>query len=232
MLAAMLASGCASHPDFPPGIVGYHCSRFEITPAGTVSASAIPDYRGGYRMFMMKWETPRGGAGSLEANALWTHGREAIAPPGWLSVSGVAVDLLPPMDTRMRLQLSTGEIHEQKFREPKDWEGSKKWEGRFTFGGYVHVRDQVFIDKFTQADWADLSVIDPAGVVLTRKRLNLAGVADAVARMYRLGGQVIADIGDYRHRCQEVPYVDISEIVLRMRPAADPVTPGSTRTST
>jgi hypothetical protein len=163
-------------------------------------------------MFMMKWESPRGGAASLEALAAWTQGRDAIAPPGWLSVSGVVLDLLPPLHTKIRLQLSSGEVHEQKFRAPQDWDRSKQWQGRFSFGGNVHVVDQVFIEKFTRAAWADLIVIDPSGVVLTKKRLELAGVRDAVDSMYRLGGHVIADIGDYQHRCHEVPHADISEV--------------------
>ena len=211
-LAATIGAGCAWRPDFPPGIDGYSCSHYETTSAGVVRASALPDYRGGYRMFMMTWEAPRSGAGSLEAHAVWTQGRDSIAPPGWLSVSGVVLDLMPPMHTKIRLQLSSGEFHEQDFRAPQDWARSKQWEGRFTFGGNVYVLDQVFIDKFIHAAWADLSVVDPSGVVLTQKRLDLAGVADAVDSMYRLGGQVIADIGDYRHRCHEVPHVDISEI--------------------
>ncbi len=231
-LAAVLTAGCASRPQFPPEVDGYLCSYREATAGGSVGATAYPDYRGGYRAFSMTWDARRENNDSPEANAVWTQGPEAIAPPGWLTVSNVTLDRLPPIHTKIRLQLSSGEFREQDFVEPKDWARSKKSEGRFRFAGSVHVRDPDFIEKFTQAAWADISVVDPSGVTLVERRLDLSGLSEALTLMRRLGDQVIADTSDYEHRCYAMPHVELEEIVLRTRPAADPATPGSTRTGT
>jgi hypothetical protein len=212
----LLAAGCATQPEFPPGIDGYQCSRSEITPAGQVGASAMPDYRGGFRTFSMQWESRPLGDDSLAAHAYWSEGRDAIAPPVWLSISRVTLERVPPQHTKFRLRLSTGEVRDEEFALPREW---RKIQGPFRFGASVLVRDPVFIERFTQAAWLDVSVMDPAGQILAQRRLDLAGVPDAMALMRRLGDEVTADLADYQNRCLAIPHEDLEEIVLTMHPA-------------
>jgi hypothetical protein len=207
-------SGCSSFTrfDFPPGVVGYDCGRGETTPGGRVSATAIPDYRGSYTSLTMRWESFRNLGGIPSAHAVWTRGPKANSPPGWLEVSYV-LDQLPPIHTRIRLQLSSGEFKEQDFVEPKDWERRKRMEHRFRQGSSVFVRDPDFIEKFTQAEWFEISVVDPAGVSLAQVRFDLADVRDSLAVMRKMEEQVVADVADYQHRCHPQEHVPIEEII-------------------
>lgn len=205
-LLLAVAGGCATtKTDTPPvrlpdGVDGYQCFRRETTPAGLVSAEAYPDYRGGYRMLSMEWQARSAEGTLLEAHGYWTHGPDAIAPPGWLSVS-LTVDRLPPKHSKIRLQLRSGEFKEQDFVAPADWARRKKQEGRFRSGGNVHVTDPEFIEKFVQAGWADVSVVDSTGASYAQQRLDLAELPAALQVMRRLGDQVIADARDYEHHC-------------------------------
>lgn len=210
ILGAVLAAGCASHPDFPPGIDGYICGRYENTPAGKVSVEVHPDYRGGYRSFMMRWESAAAGVDSLEARAYWSQGRDAIAPPGWLSISRIVVERIPPRGARFRLQLSSGESREEELSLPKEY---GKIAGPYRFGTSLQVRDMDFIEKFARAAWVDITLVDPAGVVHAQGRLDLAGVPEAITQMRRLGDQAMADLADYRNRCHATEHVDITEII-------------------
>lgn len=184
----------------PEGVDGYQCYRRENTSAGPVSAEVYPDYHGGYQAFSMTWETGHVNLDLPEAHAVWTRGPKAIAPPGWLTVSQ-DLDLLPPLHTKIRLQLSSGEFQEQEFVAAKDWKSRKAMEGRFRFGGSVNVTDAAFIEKFTQAAWAEITIVDPTGVTHAQNRLDLAGVPEALVVMRRLGDQVLDDVSDYQHRC-------------------------------
>jgi hypothetical protein len=221
-LGVMLAAGCASRPDFPPGVAGYQCEHRETTAGGTVNATAYPNYRGGYRFLSMTWEARHEAGVSPRASAVWLFGDDFKGVPGVLTVSSLPLDPVPPMHTKTRLQLSSGEALEEDFIEPGRWQASKDMEGRFDFVGTVFARDPAFIEKFAQAAWADISVVDPSGTILAQDRLDLAGVSEALARMRQLGDQVQSDITDYERRCYAMPDYDISEITHWMPPAPLP----------
>jgi hypothetical protein len=206
-VAASWIAGCATEAEThvaPTPTAGYSCSLHQVTPGGQVSASAVPDYRGGYSSFIMRWESVRTVDGSF-AYASWTGGPKGISPPGWLTVSHT-LDKLPPLHSRIRLLLSSGEFQEQDFVEPKNWKGRKQNEKRFRQGGNVFVHDAAFIEKFSQADWAEVSVTDPAGIDLARVRHDMTEARESMAIMRRMGEQVIADAADYVNRCTQ--YVD------------------------
>lgn len=226
VMGVLLAAGCASRPEFPPGVAGYQCSHRETTGGGTVEATAYPDYRGGYRFLSMSWKASHEAGVSPRASAVWLFGKDLRRTPGVLAVSSLPLDLVPPMNTKIRLRLSTGETLDQDFIEPRRWQSSKNMEGRFDFVGSVFAREPAFIEKFAQAAWAHISVIDPAGTILAEDRLDLSGVSEAFTLMRQLRDRVQSDVADYERRCYAMPDVDISEITLRMPPAADQATSG------
>jgi hypothetical protein len=206
LLAMTLASGCASHREPPPRSDGYVCAKHENTPVGKIAAEAHPDERGGFRSFFVNWRSLTTAAG-VDTLAYWSEGRDAVAPPGWLSFSGIEVERVPPKGSKFRLQLSSGELREEPLSLPRDF---RKVAGRFRI--HVQVRDMQFIENFARADWVNITLIDPAGLVHAQARLDLTGVPEAIARMRLLGDQVLEDVADYRSRCVQVEHMDISEI--------------------
>jgi hypothetical protein len=211
LMAHGLMAGCArsavspeSSVRFPPDVAGYQCYRGEATVDGSVSAEGYPDYQGGLSSLTMSWQTPKSTNDNPvpEAIVVWTRGPRAIAPPGWLTVTQT-VRYLPPLHTKVKLTLSSGETIEQDFLEPRRWREWKRtgerWDG---FGGQVHTQSADFIGKFTAAAWAEVVVVAPDSAIHARERIDLSTLADSLALMRALGTEVEADVADYEHRCR------------------------------
>lgn len=62
----------------------------------------------------------------------------------------------------------------------------------------------------------------PGGLISAQARLDLAGVADAVARMRQLGEQTVSEVGDYQNRCRALPDDELEEVLTRTRQADQP----------
>lgn len=211
VLVALVASpGCTHVPhapavQLPPGVDGYQCYRREKTSSGFVYAKAYPDYRGGYTSLTMGWETRNGGGYLPEVRLVWTRGPEAISPPGWVTVNQTVQGALPPLHSKMYLRLSSGEILEREFIDPKTWRQWKRDEQRWAgFGGLIHSTGPAVMEAFSRAAWADVEVIDPQGATHAHTRLDLSLMQDDLALMRRLGEEVEANVTDYEHRCAPI----------------------------
>jgi hypothetical protein len=196
-----------SEPDvrFPFGADGYMCSRRESTPeGGAVAANASPDYRGSYLSLALSWETrARTPDDPLPEIKLFTfRGPKATGPPGWLSATQY-VQFLPPLHTKIRLQLSSGELIERDFVEPESWPAWRRSDVT-GYTGSVFTGSLEFIEAFSRAAWADVDVIDPTGVLHAHERVDLSALPATLAVMRRLGAEVEANAADYEHRCHPV----------------------------
>ena len=147
----------------------------------------------------------RSNRGRLLRKCQLDRGAQGHLTPGWLTVSHT-LDKLPPIHSKIGVRLSSGEFQEQDFVAPKDWKRRKQNEKRFRQGGNVFVHDAAFIEKFSQADWAEVSVTDPAGIDIARVRHDMTEARESMAVMRRMGEQVVADAADYANRCTQ--YVD------------------------
>jgi hypothetical protein len=147
----------------------------------------------------MSWMAETTGPDSWKAQMHWTAGPRAISPPGWLDVHR-SVPVLPPLHSKIRLQLSSGESVERAFVDEKIW---RQWNGfrAAAYGGVIPVREPRIMAAFAAADWADVSVLDPAGGLIASTRIDLTQLPTALAAMRHLGEQVKADVGDYTRRC-------------------------------
>jgi hypothetical protein len=206
-LVLVALSGCTTPVprgpavQLPEGVHGYQCYRREQTSSGIVFAEAYPDYRGSYDSLTMSWEM-RLGTYLPEVRLFWTSGPNAIVPPGWMSVNQTVQGALPPLHSKMYLRLSSGEVLEREFIDPKRWREWKRDEQRWAgFGGMIYSEESAVKDAFSNAAWADVEVIDPSGAVLTHTRLDLSHIQDDLAVMRRLGEEVAANAGNYQGRC-------------------------------
>jgi hypothetical protein len=210
LVTVVALPGCRHVPpapavQLPPGVDGYQCYRREKTASGFVYAKGYPDYRGSYTSLTMGWETGTVGGYLPEVKLVWTFGPDAIAPPGWISVNQAVQGELPPLKSMMYLRLSSGEVIEREFIEPKRWRRWKRSELRAEgFGGLIHSEEPAVRDAFSRATWADVEVVDPQGTTLTHTRLDLSHMQDDLAVMRRLGKEVEASINDYEHRCAPI----------------------------
>jgi hypothetical protein len=204
-IVAICATGCATPTPVMPGYGysnGYQCYRRENTAAGFVFAEGYPDYHGGYASLTMGWNAETQGAESWQAQAYWTSGPKAISPPGWLSLHR-SVRELPPMGSKIRLQLSTGETLEREFVDKKTWQQWNNFKAA-GYGGLIHIQEPRLVEAFSKASWADIGVYDPSGALIATSRIDLSELPAALDTMRRLGDQVMSDIADSDHRCGEI----------------------------
>jgi hypothetical protein len=191
---------------FPDGVDGYSCYRREKTSSGFVYAKASPDYRGSYDSLTMGWAMHTGEY-RPEVRLYWTLGPNANSPPGWMSVNLALPGALPPLHTKIYLRLSSGEVLEREFIDPKNWREWKHHEQRGAgFGGMIHSAEPSVKEAFSNAAWADVEIVDPAGTTLSHTRLDLSQIQEDLAVMRRLGEEVAANSSDYKQRCAPFHY--------------------------
>jgi hypothetical protein len=202
-MTAVWLSACAQTAELPlvelpEGVDGYQCYRRESTPKGDVYAEGYPDYRGGYASLTTSWEYKEAGELPVEAKLLWSKGPQALESAPWLTVN-LNVGPLPPRDSWIYLRLSSGEVTGREFVDRKTWREWSRGTGRY--GSFVLSSSPAFIEAFTRANWAEISVVAPDGARVARRRFELEGLPAALAVMRRLGQEVAVDTAEPIQRC-------------------------------
>lgn len=204
IISCALLAGCATSTletaptsILPDGIEGYACYRRANFTGGVVEARAEPDYRGGYTTLSMSWEMFGTGVGTPEIHVHWESGRR------WSGSFLTVIEALypiPPQDTQISLRLSSGEVVAQTFIEPRYWREFSQLVAS-GYGGHVFTDDVGFMEAFTHAQWADIRIASPEGLVLAHHRLDLTDLREQIETMRGLGAAVEADAADYEHAC-------------------------------
>jgi hypothetical protein len=145
----------------------------------------------------MSWKVFSTGVGTPEVLVHWESGRRWA---GTFLTVNEAVYPLPPQGTQISLRLSTGEVIAQTLIEPRHW---REWSQQaFSgYGGHVFTDDVGFMEAFTHAQWADISITSPEGLALAHHRLDLSDLREQIETMRGLGAAVEAAAADYEHAC-------------------------------